>query len=184
MSDAEVDEEVAGSEAEEDEVFFGPLTVTELQGMKRNVVSSIHTPTPNPAAVHVVGVQALCRGYLARQEYRKRRDDMRFLAVKGEFSVERRRRWVAVSRPSPPLPPVPPADDQPPPTPPTVAQSRRGFRSWFQRSSSSHLSTDMQQQKVTIIGKQRGEEGETRVLDFSTSTSTSTPSSGRARRYL
>ncbi|KAJ2698525.1 hypothetical protein H4218_003255 [Coemansia sp. IMI 209128] len=95
---------------EEDEVFFGPLTAAELTGMRR-VRSTLHTPTP------VLRIQALCRGFLARQEYRRQRDDLRFLAMKGEFSVERRRRWVNVSRPEEPAPLV-----------------KRGFRNWFHRS--------------------------------------------------
>ncbi|KAJ2389073.1 hypothetical protein H4S02_002547, partial [Coemansia sp. RSA 2611] len=77
----------------------------------RRVRSTLHTPTP------VLRIQALCRGFLARQEYRRQRDDLRFLAMKGEFSVERRRRWVNVSRPEEPAPLV-----------------KRGFRNWFHRS--------------------------------------------------
>ncbi|KAJ2802545.1 hypothetical protein H4R20_003237, partial [Coemansia guatemalensis] len=39
-----------------------------------------------------VELQRLSRGFLARRMYRRRREEMRFLAVKGSISVERRRR--------------------------------------------------------------------------------------------
>ncbi|KAJ2809625.1 hypothetical protein H4S07_003152 [Coemansia furcata] len=120
-------------EGPEDEVFFGPLTALELAGMRR---AAQRRDTQKELASAVLRMQALCRGLLARQEFRRQRDDMRFLAVKGEYSVERRRRWVNVPRP--------PQEPLSPPPPPQLQQlqqqPKRGFRGWFHRSSNSYSS--------------------------------------------
>ncbi|KAJ2753651.1 hypothetical protein GGI19_002983 [Coemansia pectinata] len=103
--------------------------------------TEVHTPTPS-----ILRIQALCRGWLARQEFRKQRDDMRFLAVKGEFSVERRRRWVNVPRP-----------EEERALPESMPATRRGFRSWFRGNPSTQLET-----KVTSDFTPSGEGGRAR----------------------
>ncbi|KAJ2056806.1 hypothetical protein GGI17_005998 [Coemansia sp. S146] len=105
--------------------------------------TEVHTPTPS-----ILRIQALCRGWLARQEFRKQRDDMRFLAVKGEFSVERRRRWVNVPRP-----------EEERALPESMPATRRGlgFRNWFRGNPSTQLET-----KVTSDFTLCGEPGRAR----------------------
>ncbi|KAJ2078449.1 hypothetical protein H4R24_004472 [Coemansia sp. RSA 988] len=116
--------------------------------------------------IAVVNLQRLSRGFLARRMYGRRREELRFLAVKGSISVERRRR---IPRPqtmralpdipqtlqsapasatngfsqqravlSPPQAPLPLLPRDTPPRSPL----RRGLsiRNWFQRQQ--HVSPD------------------------------------------
>ncbi|PIA13190.1 hypothetical protein COEREDRAFT_83658 [Coemansia reversa NRRL 1564] len=130
-----------------------------------NVGQQCVTPEASPMPLNVqhqqlqavLEMQRLVRGFLARRVYCRRREELRFLAVKGTISVERRRR---IPRPtvrplkeppqtapvsvgngfgqqrallSPPQAPLPllPRDTPPPPRSPL----RRGLsiRNWFQR---------------------------------------------------
>ncbi|KAJ2324177.1 hypothetical protein IWW51_003400, partial [Coemansia sp. RSA 2702] len=75
------------------------------------------TPEPSPLPLSAVQsqqhaqaameIQRLCRGFLARRERRRRRDDMRLLAMKGSISVERRRRMPRAALPESQIPLLP-----------------------------------------------------------------------------
>ncbi|KAJ1850097.1 hypothetical protein LPJ70_000007 [Coemansia sp. RSA 2708] len=75
------------------------------------------TPEPSPLPLSAVQsqqhaqaameIQRLCRGFLARRERRRRRDDMQLLAMKGSISVERRRRMPRAALPESQIPLLP-----------------------------------------------------------------------------
>ncbi|KAJ2716145.1 hypothetical protein H4R19_000815 [Coemansia spiralis] len=77
------------------------------------------SPLPVSAVVQVRAqaaarsIQRLSRGYLARRVFRRRREDLRYLAVAGANSVERRRRMGR----TPLAPPEPPPKPKPVPMP-------------------------------------------------------------------
>ncbi|KAJ2607323.1 hypothetical protein H4S08_004865 [Coemansia sp. RSA 1365] len=150
--------------AEKIQALFRGALARKKKTKLTDTIGQCVTPEASPMPINiqqqklqaVVEMQRFIRGVLARRVYCRRREELRFLAVKGTISVERRRR-IRPIKPLEEIPQTAPVGglDQPLPLLRDTTRSplRRGLsiRNWFQRQqntpdSAPPLSNSKQQQ--------------------------------------